>query len=320
MNSKPSLVRKSIDLVKLLESTRQLVQRSLSIDIVLDIEPPPAGELWMALVDANQVQQVLVNLSLNARDAMPKPQPAPIVFRLRHRVYAGEFPAFPQNVPPGDYVMLEVEDQGAGMPADVLAQALDPFFTTKEVGQGTGLGLPVAFGIMNGHHGCLTLTSELGVGTRVSLFLPRLLNPIIDPSADNVTVLEPEVSLCRRILVIDDEPAVQDVICRFLEIAGHVPLRAANARDGIHLLASQKVDLLVLDWMIPHEDCRDSFHQLRAVSPGIPVLLCTGLLQTDQATELLREGAVDLLRKPFRMNELWYAVDHIFHDGDNVAS
>ncbi len=317
---KPSLVRAPTDLVKLLESTRQLVQRSLSVDITLEIEPPVPESNWMALADANQMQQVLVNLSLNARDAMPNPQPAPVIYRLQHRVYAGEFPAFPQNVPAGDYMLIEVEDRGVGMTADVLSQAIDPFFTTKEIGQGTGLGLPVVFGIVTGHQGYLTLESEPEKGTTVGLYLPRLVKPFSGPASANVTVLEPEASSRRRILVIDDEQAVQDVICRFLEIAGHVPLRAPNGSEGLQVLSTEKVDLIVLDWMIPGEDGRVTFQQVRTNYPQIPVLLCTGLLQTDQAAELLSDGSVDLLRKPFRMNELWFAVNHIFRDEGNVAS
>ena len=94
----------------------------------------------------------------------------------------GELPAFPQNVPPGDYVVLEVQDHGAGMPPEVMTQALDPFFTTKEVGQGTGLGLPVAFGIITGHQGFLTIDSEPGKGTKIGLYLPRLLRHAPDPT------------------------------------------------------------------------------------------------------------------------------------------
>src|SRR5207244_3437030 len=118
------------------------------IEVALDIESSSDGSVWMASADANQLQQVLVNLSLNARDAMPKPQPAPVVYRLTHRTHQGELPAFPQNIPAGDYLVIEVEDHGTGMTPEVLSQALDPFFTTKDVGQGTGLGMPVAFGII----------------------------------------------------------------------------------------------------------------------------------------------------------------------------
>ena len=305
---KPSLMRTPTSLPRLLENTRDLVQRSLNIEVALEMDAPQ-GEPWLALADGNQLQQVLVNLSLNARDAMPKPQPGPIVYRLKHCVFVGELPAFPQNVPPGDYLALEVEDKGTGMAPEVLSQALDPFFTTKEVGKGTGLGLPVAFGIVTGHQGYLTIASELGQGTRITLYLPRLLQHLPDPTTGNITVLEPEASPQRNILVVDDEEAVQDVIRRFLEIAGHRVICARSGQQALAALADQSIDLIVLDWMIPKEDGRGNFHRLRQARPDLAVLLCTGLVDTDQAAELLKEGAVDLLRKPFRMNELWYAVN-----------
>ena len=307
---KPSLMRSPTDMTKLLEATHTFVQRSLNIEVALDAEAAPPDEPWMALADANQLQQVLVNLALNARDAMPKPQPAPVVFRLYHRVFLGEMPAFPQNIPPGDYLVVEVQDRGSGMSPEVMAQALDPFFTTKEVGQGTGLGLPVAFGIMNGHSGTLTIDSEPGKGTCIGLYLPRLPRSVPDPTAANVKVLEPEVSPQRRILVVDDEPAVQDVIRRFLEIAGHQVVCAATGAEALRVLEVEMVDLVVLDWMIPKEEGHTNFTLLRTARPALPILLCTGLVQTAQASDLVREGAVGLLRKPFRMNELWYAVNN----------
>lgn len=307
---KPSLMRNPTNLTKLLESTRDFVQRTLNIEVALDVESAPEEEKWMALADANQVQQVLVNLALNARDAMPKPQPAPVIFRLRHRVFVGEMPAFPQNIPPGADLAIEIEDRGSGMPAEVLSQTLDPFFTTKEVGQGTGLGLPVAFGIMNGHQGVLTLASEPGKGTIIGLYLPRLMQYVPDVTASNATVLEPEAAPRRRILVVDDEQAVQDVIRRFLEIAGHTVVCAKNGQEAAHILKDQHFDLVVLDWMIPKEEGRANFYLLRQTRPGLPILLCTGLVQAEQASALMHENRVDLLRKPFRMNELWYAVNN----------
>jgi two-component system cell cycle sensor histidine kinase/response regulator CckA len=307
---KPSLTRSPTDLTKLLETTRDLVRCSLNIEVVIEAEAPGSDEAWMALADANQLQQVLVNLSLNALDAMPKPQPAPVVYRLYHRVFIGELPAFPQNVPPGDYLVVEVRDRGRGMTPEVMSQALDPFFTTKDVGQGTGLGLPVAFGIMSGHQGFLTITSEAGQGTSIGLYFPRLRRSIPDPAASNVTVLEPEVSPQRHILVVDDEQAVRDVICRFLEIAGHDVVCAANGQAALRCLQEHPVDLVVLDWLIPNEEGRTNFNLIRQARSGIPILLCTGLVHADQAAEMLSEGAVDLLRKPFRMNQLWHAVNN----------
>jgi signal transduction histidine kinase len=122
--------------------------------------------------DGAQLQQALLNLALNARDALV--EPAPITFTLQQAVLTAEQPALPEPVPAGDYVMIAVTDSGCGMPPDVLSQALDPFFTTKDVGRGTGLGLPVVLGIVHAHHGYLTLESSPGKGTRVGLYLPRL--------------------------------------------------------------------------------------------------------------------------------------------------
>src|SRR5207253_9794202 len=138
---------------------------------------------------------------------MAKPQPAPIIYRLRQRNLLGELPAFPQNVPAGDYLVIEVQDHGSGMTPEIMAQALDPFFTTKEVGQGTGLGMPVAFGIINGHQGFLTISSERGRGTRVRIHLPRLEEdeaPTISEETPIGTAV-PVKGPARRILVVDDE-------------------------------------------------------------------------------------------------------------------
>ncbi len=319
---KPALSRQPTMMEKLLGTTADLVRHSLAIEVVLDIQQNNdergmthhssfPGEPLMALADGNQLQQVLVNLALNARDALSRP--APIVFRLRGVVLAGDLPAFPENVPAGDYVVLEIQDQGKGMSPEVLSQALDPFFTTKEVGQGTGLGLPVAFGIVHGHQGFLTVNTEAGVGTCVAIYLPRLAQPLIRPESggfEGHQVLEAETGPGKNILVIDDEEAVLGVIQRFLEIAGHQVIASKSGAQALEQLGrGQAVDLVILDLMIPREEGAKTFDTIRQRYPRLPILLCTGLLQADHASELLDKGAVDLLRKPFRMNELWYAVN-----------
>jgi two-component system, cell cycle sensor histidine kinase and response regulator CckA len=306
---KPSLMRQPTSMAKLLRSTADLVRHSLNVEVTVDIATE--AESLLAFADANQLQQVLINLSLNARDSMPQPAPQPLEFRLRHLYASGAQPGFPQNVPAGDYVVIEVEDRGAGMTAEVLGQAFDPFFTTKEIGQGTGLGLPVAFGIVQGHQGHLTIRSQVDKGTCVSVYLPRLAEPAnAETPPANVHILEPEATQRRKILVIEDEQAVMDVVRRFLEIAGHEIHCAPCGARGIELLRDGlQPDLVILDLMIPKEDGPANFQNVRTVAPSVPVLLCTGLVQMDLAQALLDQGAADLLRKPFRMNELWYAVN-----------
>jgi two-component system cell cycle sensor histidine kinase/response regulator CckA len=316
---KPALTRQRTAMVELVNNTAELVGRTLYQEVVVEV---PADETARrALIveaDANQLQQALVNLALNARDALLT-QPLkddsaarPIVFRLLSAVLAGEQAGFPQQVPPGDYVVVEVEDRGSGMSADVLTQALDPFFTTKEVGQGTGLGLPMVFGIVQGHQGYLTLESAPQRGTRVRLYLPRAL-PSVDAAVPalrgDAEVVEPETTPSRSILVIDDEEAVLDVVRRFLEIAGHDVACVSSGSEALEQLSSGRpCDLIILDLMMPREDAVALFQRLQQRRPGVPVLLCTGVPEAEPAPELLRRGAAGLIRKPFRMNELWYAV------------
>jgi PAS domain S-box-containing protein len=317
---KPALSRRPTPLSELLRSTADLVHRTLHTEVRVDVEAP-ANEAWVVEADANQLQQALVNLALNARDAMRDrdqqegyvgPSRGRLTFRLWQELLSGAVQAFPQNVPPGAYVVIEVIDDGCGMSDKVLTQALDPFFTTKEVGQGTGLGLPMVFGIVQGHQGHLTIDSLPGRGTSVKLYLPRApVAPV--KSRDGFEagqVLEPETVPGRSILVVDDEQAVQDVVRRFLEIAGHHVTCVSNGEDALKELSNGRpCDLVVLDLMMPREESATTFQRLRQRRPGIPILLCTGLPEADPAPHLLEAGAVGLLRKPFRMNELWYAVN-----------
>ena len=324
---KPALTRQRTGMVDLVRNTADLVGRTLNQEVVVDL-PGDEREHRSLLVeaDANQLQQALVNLALNARDALragtvdracsasvPSREAESIAFRLRSALFAREQPAFPQHVPPGDYVIVEVEDHGSGMSADVLNQALDPFFTTKDVGQGTGLGLPMVFGIVQGHQGYLTIDSALGRGTRVSLYLPRASSKVEAaetalPRGDGEE-MQPATMPSRSILVIDDEEAVLDVVRRVLEIAGHEVACVSSGPDALERLnTGQPCDLIILDLMMPREDAVGLFQRLRQRRPGVPVLLCTGLPQAEPAPELLASGAAGLIRKPFRMNELWIAV------------
>jgi PAS domain S-box-containing protein len=334
---KPALTRRPTPIPDLVRATADLVVRSLHQDV--QVEARNADQFGMPFIveaDANQLQQALINLALNARDAIRSRNEGngecgagrvesggetgtshadnAIIFRLREAILTGEVITFPHKVPPGSYVLLEVEDRGCGMTAEVLQQAIDPFFTTKEVGQGTGLGLPMVFGIVQGHGGYLSITSRPNQGTCVGMYLPRLTEAPhssqffpIDDGHD----LEPETTPGCSILVIDDEEAVLDVISRFLQLAGHTTHAVMSGQEAWRLLEQEQppaVDLVILDLMIPREDSLNTFRRFRQRYPTLPVLLCTGLVREGAAAELLTAGASGLLRKPFRMTELWYAV------------
>ncbi len=309
---KPALIRQRTAMVELVRNTAELVSRTLHQEVLIDL--PEDESDWPTLLveaDANQLQQALVNLALNARGAHP---PGPIILRLRSLVLTSEKAAFPQQVPPGDYLVVEVEDRGCGMSVEVLNQALDPFFTTKEVGEGTGLGLPMVYGIVQGHHGHLTIASAPQRGTKVCLYLPRAVpsaSALGQPSSGcDAGIAKPEQVPSRSILVIDDETAVLDVVRRVLQIAGHDVACASSGQEALaHLSDGHPCDLILLDLMIPREDALTTFQRLRQRRPSVPVLLCTGLPQAEPAPELLRNGVAGIIRKPFHMNELWHAVN-----------
>ena len=174
---KPALDRRPIRIEELVRATGELVRRTLYADLIMEVQSQAAvGDPLLVEADANQLQQALVNLVINARDASL--ENSPITLRLRNVVLRGGYAAFPENIPAGDFVILEVVDRGSGMTPEVLNQALDPFFTTKPVGQGTGLGLPMVFGIVRGHQGYLAIDSEPGRGTCMGIYLPRLLDTL----------------------------------------------------------------------------------------------------------------------------------------------
>jgi PAS domain S-box-containing protein len=366
---KPALVRQRTSLRLLLQATAELVGRTLHQEVELDL-PADGGDGEVVEADGNQLQQALVNLALNAHHAIVTRAGAgakgegespsdKVIFRLRPVALAGELAAFPQPVAAGEYLRIEVCDEGVGMTAEVLAQALDPFFTTKEVGQGTGLGLPVVYGIVQGHHGYLTIQTARGKGTCVGLYLPRRQQRADAPPAAQVApayganarlgrflagrygagagaldgaggaslspmeeVVESDPVDGRAVLVIDDEEAVLDVVRRFLEIAGHQVRTATTGRAALgQVEGGYAADLIILDLMMPREDTQATFQRLRQLTgPGVPVLLCTGLAEADPAPWLLHHPGTGLLRKPFRMNELWYAVHKLLAErGRRVA-
>jgi two-component system cell cycle sensor histidine kinase/response regulator CckA len=318
---KPALSRQPTDIARLLQNTADLIKHTLSSEVELSVSLPQDGS-FLALADANQMQQVLVNLAINARDALSARQhedksakAAPISLDLYPVHLTGDWPAFPDKVPAGEYLVLQVRDSGIGMSQEVLSQALDPFFTTKGVGQGTGLGLPVAFGIVHGHQGFLTVDSAEEKGTCVRVYLPRLPDSQAATAMRQVgplQILDPEKIPSRHILIVDDEDAVLDVVTRFLEIVGHRVTCFSSGKEVCeYLQKGLPADLVFLDLMIPKEEGTKNYQNIRELRPELPILLCTGLLQEKFSEDpVLSESR--FLRKPFRMNELWHVIHEIF--------
>lgn len=297
--------RQPISVAKVVNQTAELVSRTLHLQLVLE-GVDEAGALHID-ADANQLEQVLVNLILNARDALPGGASATVA--VHQEMLAAGGAGFPDKIPPGDYVVLEVRDKGHGMAPEVLSRAVDPFFTTRPVGKGTGMGLSVVLGIVHNHHGFLTIESKSGSGTTVRVYLPRLRDSFQEAAVVD-SFIEPEPISPARILVHDDEAAVLDVVRRYLEDAGH---RVLCARDELELLELARqpgaIDLAILD-QLPQSAAGGSLvGQLLAHRPRLPILYCPGRPLDRSSNEQTEHQRV--LWKPFRMNELGFAVQEL---------
>jgi PAS domain S-box-containing protein len=293
-----SLDTRPNDVNRLVASMEDLLRRTMGEQIELTCVF--AGDLWTALTDANQLENALLNLAINARDAMPNGGRLTIETVNTHldETYA----SLHEDVQPGDYVAVYVSDTGIGMSPDVLAKAFDPFFTTKPVGEGTGLGLSVIYGFAKQSGGHLRIDSELGQGTIVKLYLPRALQNAVDLDA---AIVETPRGQGETILIVEDDTTVRMVISDALQDLGYNILVAPDARVAIALLQSdQRIDLLVSDVVLPHINGRKLAETARTLHPKLNVLFVTGYAENATVRGDFLDAGMDMLTKPFALDAL----------------
>ena len=284
---------------RLVTGMSDLLRGSLGAGIQL--ETVLAGGLWPVNIDPNQLENVILNLGINARDAMNGEGKVTIETHnceLDDRYVTAEI-----GVAAGQYVMVAVTDEGSGMPADVIAKAFDPFFTTKPTGQGTGLGLSQVYGFVKQSGGHVKLYSEVGVGTTVKLYLPRLFGAdvsIAETSVDTVVGGDAEL-----ILVVDDEAAVRAVTVDSLRELGYHVIEADGAASALRLLADNPdVALLFTDIVMPETNGARLAEAARALRPGLKVLFTTGYTRNAVVHNGVVDAGVELIGKPFTFEAL----------------
>lgn len=280
----------TVDPYDQLRNSVQLIRNVLRQGIALELACEDG--LWPVTVDPLQFDLALLNLAINARDAMP--DGGSLTIGARNCVLE---PTAERSG--GDYVLVTVTDTGTGMPPEVLARAVDPFFTTKEPGKGTGLGLAQAYAFATQSQGSLALSSTPGQGTRVELYLPRSTLPLSpQPSrGGHATTLEAS----GRILFVEDDELVREAVARGLEEAGFEVLVAANGERALAMIeAGLEVDVAFSDIVMPGRISGiDLAGILRERRPGLPVLLATGY--TDQSASV---PGVQVLAKPYEIGQL----------------
>jgi PAS domain S-box-containing protein len=281
----------------LVDGMRDLLARTLGpmIRVRLDLAPPPDD----VLADGTQLEMAILNLAINARDAMPDGG------ELTIRTSSCTAPDI-GDIEEGDYLKIEVADTGSGMPPQVAEQAFDPFFTTKGVGKGTGLGLSQVYGMARQAGGTARIATAAGEGTTVTLYL-RCTEAAQDAEADQQAAPRSRVSPTARILVVDDDPDVRRFLADSLSDLGYQVADAADGRAGLALLDQEEVDLVLVDYAMPGMTGAEMADELRARQPELPVLFASGYADT-AAIEAALGPSAQVLRKPFHIDELEEAI------------
>ncbi|MEM7170130.1 MAG: response regulator [Pseudomonadota bacterium] len=303
---KQALNPEAIDLKAHMQAMLSMLQSTLGETIEISLVSAP--DQWLCFADVGQLENAILNLVMNSRDAMP--DGGNLYIETSNTALDEAYAAQHIEVIPGDYVVVEIRDDGTGMQEDEVVRAIEPFYSTKEVGHGSGLGLSMVFGFMKQSAGHLSIESRLGQGTSVKMYFPRSTGNV-----DHKPERKPAHSAksMRSILVVEDNPEVRDVIVRTLSSLGY---SVSACRDGKEVLEGltdhEFIDLLVTDVVLPEGISGGQLgDKLRAERPDLPILYMSGY-----AEDAIRSGSKNmqyapLLKKPFSINELATAVQRI---------
>lgn len=301
-----SLDLRTLDVNALVCSMNELLDRTLGEQTVLETHLNP--ELWAASSDANQLESALLNLCINARDAMPSGGKLVVETDNVHldEHYAIDHP----GLAPGDYVVLSVSDTGIGMSASTLEKVFEPFFTTKPVGQGTGLGLSMIYGFARQSGGHVHIYSELGVGTSVKFFIPRSHQGIEPVHAPKTKTIGGQGEM---VLVVEDDPSVRLIVTEVLGEIGYRVIEALDAASALPILQSNKdIDLLITDVGLPGINGRQLAEIARQTRSELKVLFITGYAQNAAVRSGFLDKGMDMMTKPFAMDALAMKIRDVF--------
>jgi PAS domain S-box-containing protein len=292
---------KSLDINKFLAGSAEFLSRSLGEAV--EIETVGAGGLWFVEVDANQLEVALLNLAINARDAMP--QGGKLTLEAGNAILDREYCQSNPEVTPGQYVAINVSDTGSGMSKDVLARAFEPFFTTKELGHGTGLGLSQVYGFVKQSGGHLKIYSEVDQGTTVKIYLPRYFGRDNDDQLVEGELLGQGES-GENILIVEDDDDLRAYLTDVVRALGYGVLNAANGKQALDRLsqAQSPIALLLTDVVMPGMTGRELAEDAKRLRPNLKVLYMTGYSRNAISHHGRLDPRLDVLQKPITQGEL----------------
>ncbi len=306
---------KIVSLNEFIEGMEDLIRKSLTVSI--DTKMLLEEDLWAVKIDSGDLVDVMLNLSLNALDSMPAG--GKIVIKTANKVIDEDHVDFNPEVKSGEFVMLSVSDTGQGMTPEVVKKAMEPFFTTKEESQGTGLGLSMVYGFVKRSGGLIKIYSKEGEGTEIRIYLPRAYEEI---EADKNIPLEADLQRGNEtILIVDDEKALVDVAVSYLQDLGYTTVTANNSKQALEVLESNTaIDLLFSDVIMPGgSDGYELALAARELHPSLKVLITSGFTKkhddyVNGESKYYSRLAANLLNKPYAKSSLATAVRSVLDE------
>jgi PAS domain S-box-containing protein len=299
-----------ININEVIADLLKILNRIIGEDITIytDLQP----DLLTVKADKGNIEQVILNLAVNARDAMP--EGGRITIKTENVTLDEKICQGIPDIRPGRYVCVTVEDTGVGMSKEVMQHIFEPFFTTKEAGKGTGLGLSVAYGIIRQHEGCIHAESKVGKGARFRFCVPVSSEGAGTKKEDTISIEHLQGNR-ERILIVEDEESVRKLDAELLGKSGYLVFTAANAREALEIFERQGrgFDLVFADVVLPGPSGLNLIDQLQEKKPGLKVLLCSGYMDDKARRSLIYERKLRLLQKPYSLFSLLRAVKEVLN-------
>jgi CheY-like chemotaxis protein len=275
----------------------------------IQIENQYASNLPCIEADTGMIEQVVMNLVVNSRDAMPNGGKLSI---SAETIFLAQNDARKNlDAQVGPYIVIKVSDTGTGIPPEILDRIFEPFFTTKEIGKGTGLGLSTVIGIIKSHSGFVKVYSEVGRGTQFRVYLPVAEVDQTPPVED----LEMPQGHGELILVVDDEAAIRDIIKASLETYNYKALTASDGIEAITLYVEHRdeISVVLTDMMMPSMDGPTTIRTLQKIEPQVKIVAVSGLVSNDKLTQVAKFGVKNFLSKPYTTKELLTTLSEVIN-------
>nr|NJM02313.1 PAS domain S-box protein [Desulfobacula sp.] len=306
-----TIAPKVLDLNDIIGKLIKMIQRLIGEDI--DLAWLPGAEVWPVKIDPSQIDQIIANLSVNARDAIT--DVGKLTIETENICFNEEYCADHAGFVPGDFVLLAISDDGCGIEPDILDKIFEPFFTTKELGKGTGLGLATVYGIVKQNDGFINIYSEPKKGTTIKIYLPRYKGQAVKAYSDNK--LEIPLSRGETVLLVEDNSSILKLGRRMLKELGYIVLSASSPREAIELAKEQagEINLLITDVIMPGMNGRELSEHLQSFYPNLKILFMSGYTANVIAHRGVLDDDVFFMSKPFSKNDMAVKVRQVLDEG-----